>query len=98
KADPSLDHVEIRIMAHDSDDARVLSRTPPAPAPSEATSGGGTAATATATAPAPAAPLDQRGTRRAPRHKIKGTVEMLVDGNTAVIIDLSTIGAQVVSP
>jgi PilZ domain len=44
------------------------------------------------------APLDQRGTRRAPRFKIAGQVEVLVDGNLALLVDLSTIGSQVLSP
>jgi hypothetical protein len=49
-------------------------------------------------AAAPAAPaLDQRGTRRAPRIKIKEKVTILVDGKSAVLIDLSTVGAQAVS-
>ena len=47
---------------------------------------------------APAVPLDQRGTRRAPRFKVAGQVEVLVDGNLALLVDLSTIGAQVLSP
>jgi hypothetical protein len=50
-------------------------------------------------APAPVAPpvLDQRGTRRAPRFKMAGGVDALIDGNTVTVIDLSTVGAQVVS-
>jgi hypothetical protein len=52
-----------------------------------------------AAAPAVApAPLDQRGTRRAPRVRIVDGVEVLVDGNTATLVDLSTVGAQIVSP
>jgi hypothetical protein len=51
--------------------------------------------------PAPAAPaapaLDQRGTRRAPRVRIREKVTVLVDGKVAVLVDLSTVGAQVVS-
>lgn len=94
KADPTLEHAEIRVIAHDSDYSRVLTReTGVAAGPS---SGGGTATAASVAAPPPA--LDQRGTRRAPRHRIKGTVEILVDGNVAILVDLSTIGAQVVSP
>ena len=53
---------------------------------------------APAAPPVPAAPLDQRGTRRAPRFKIVENVEVLVDGNPAVLVDLSVVGAQVVSP
>jgi hypothetical protein len=42
--------------------------------------------------------LDRRGTRRAERVTIVGEVEVLVDGNPAALVDVSTIGAQVVSP
>lgn len=41
--------------------------------------------------------LDQRGTRRAPRFRVSGHVEVLVDGNLATLVDLSAIGAQVLS-
>jgi hypothetical protein len=51
-----------------------------------------------AVAAQPAAPLDQRGTRRAPRFKMSGTVEVQIDGNPATLVDLSLVGAQVVSP
>jgi len=44
----------------------------------------------------PAPPLDYRGTRRAPRHRIAGT-DVMVDGKQAALIDLATLGAQVVS-
>jgi len=92
KADPSLEHAEIRVIAHDSDYSRALPRGSSTPGSSSSGS-----ATATATSVATAA-LDQRGTRRAPRFRIKGKVEVLVDGNIATLIDLSIIGAQVVSP
>ncbi|HYE85181.1 MAG TPA: PilZ domain-containing protein, partial [Vicinamibacterales bacterium] len=42
--------------------------------------------------------LDQKGTRRAPRVRIKDGVELTVDGNPAALVDLSIVGAQVVSP
>ena len=49
--------------------------------------------------PPPAAPaLDQRGTRRAPRSRMAANVTAHVDGNVATVIDLSTVGGQVVSP
>jgi len=49
-------------------------------------------------APAAVAPaLDQRGTRRALRSKMAARVEALLDGKTAMLIDLSIVGAQVVS-
>jgi hypothetical protein len=42
--------------------------------------------------------LDYRGTRRAPRVKIVDGVEVLIDGSPATLVDLSPVGAQVVSP
>ncbi|MBZ5559883.1 MAG: hypothetical protein LAO77_21650 [Acidobacteriia bacterium] len=84
KADKTLTASEIRVMAHDSDFSRVVPRTP---------IGGGPAGAAAA----PAAPLDQRGTRRAPRFKMKGKVDATIDGKPAAVQDLSTVGAQVVS-
>jgi hypothetical protein len=50
--------------------------------------------------PVVAAPgaLDQRGTRRAPRFRIAGDMSVLVDGNAARLVDLSEVGAQVISP
>jgi CheY-like chemotaxis protein len=44
------------------------------------------------------APADQRGTRRAPRVRVRPGIEIMVDGNNAALIDLSTVGAQVLSP
>jgi hypothetical protein len=86
KADPSLTSCEIRIVAHDSSYSRVSSRKPQH-----------TVAVTVAVADPPPPPLDQRGTRRAPRHKIIQGIEVTIDGNPAMLIDLSTIGAQVVS-
>jgi PilZ domain-containing protein len=48
------------------------------------------------TAPPPPA-LDQRGTRRAPRVRIAENTRILIDGKAGSIIDLSIVGAQVVS-
>jgi hypothetical protein len=42
--------------------------------------------------------LDHRGTRRAPRFKMAAGVTVKVGGKSAQLIDLSTVGAQVVSP
>ena len=47
---------------------------------------------------AAAQPVDQRGTRRAPRFKMAPKVMAIVDGKHAMLVDLSTIGAQIVSP
>ena len=56
--------------------------------------GGGTAVAAVA---APPVALDQKGTRRAQRYKIIAGIEVLIDGNPALLVDLSVVGAQVVS-
>ena len=42
--------------------------------------------------------LDPTGTRVAPRVKMAHQVDILVDGNPATLLDLSTSGAQVISP
>jgi hypothetical protein len=85
KADPALSACEIRIVAHDQEPSKVPAR----------------GAVAVEEPPPPAAPvdapLDQRGTRRAPRFKIVDGVEVLIDGNPATLADLSLVGAMVVS-
>jgi hypothetical protein len=94
KADPTLSQVEVRVVSHDAEFARprkvgydTAPATPPEPIEID-----------TLVAPvAPKAPLDQRGTRRAPRFRINADVDVLVDGNQAALVDLSSIGAQVVS-
>ena len=47
--------------------------------------------------PTPVSALDYRGTRRAPRYIMAAAVEADVNGNEATVMDLSTVGAQVVS-
>jgi hypothetical protein len=93
KADPALASCEIRIVAHDSNYTRVSPRRPvdPGAAPPVAVE--------EPPAPAPAAPnLDWRGTRRAPRFKMLDGLEVTVDGKPAILMDLSSIGAMVISP
>ena len=87
KADPALVACEIRIVTQDA----TLRRTAEAP-------GRSPVAVAEAEAEVPSALLDVRGTRRAPRVAITDGVEVLVDGNPASLVDLSAVGAQVVSP
>ena len=91
KVDPALSSSEIRIVSHDSSYAHVSQRRA-----TEPVSPAAPAAVVEAPAPAPAA-LDQRGTRRAPRFKVVDNVEVLVDGNPATLIDVSLVGAQVIS-
>lgn len=83
KADPTLTSCEIRIVSPTAEPVKVTKGKGPEPS---------------VVAGAPPAPLDQRGTRRAPRFRVSGQVEVLVDGNLAILVDLSTIGAQVLSP
>ena len=92
KADPTLSACEIRIVAHDSEYSRVSPRRP-----GEAPASSAPAAVAVAP-PAAATPIDQRGTRRAARFRIVDSVEVQIDGNPATLLDLSLVGAQVVSP
>jgi hypothetical protein len=42
--------------------------------------------------------VDWHGTRRAPRVRVKKGVQIQLDGNTVTLVDLSSVGAQVVSP
>ena len=91
KADPALAGCEIRIVAHDSNYTRVSPRRPTDAAPVAVEEPPGAAAGAPRN-------LDWRGTRRAPRFKMVPGVEVTIDGNAATLMDLSVIGAMVVSP
>ena len=103
KSDPQLGASEVRVMSHTGDYTRqVVKPTTATPPPAVHP-----AASATATAPqasgSPAATadaprLDFTGTRRAPRFRVRAGVELQLDGNPAAVIDLSTVGAQVISP
>ncbi len=88
KDDVALATVEVRVMAKNAAQNRIAVK--------RGTAGGGSAAVAMAEKPKPA--LDLKGTRRAARVPIRDGVEVAVDGNTAGLIDLSVVGAQVVSP
>jgi hypothetical protein len=92
KSDPSLLGSEIRVVSRDDTDVWVGPRRS-----SETAGDNGTTAVASAHPTTPVQPLDQRGTRRSPRFRISAQIEVLVDGNQAVLIDLSTLGAQLVS-
>lgn len=107
KSDPELGHTEVRVMSHTGDYTRQVvkpSKPGAAPAGQPAVSAAAPAATApqpsgspVATADAPK-PLDWHGTRRAQRFRVKAGVELQLDGNPAAVIDLSSVGAQVISP
>ena len=84
KDDPNLSSCEVRVLARDAAQSRVAVK---------GKSTGGSAVAVDEPKPA----LDVRGTRRAPRIRIKDGIEVAVDGNPAALIDLSTVGVQVVS-
>ena len=88
KDDPALGGCEVRVIAHDREASRVAVKRGQA----------GGAAVAIAVEATPRAALDQKGTRRAPRTRVKDGVAVAVDGNPAALVDLSAVGAQVVSP
>jgi hypothetical protein len=83
KADPKLRKCEIRVVSHEGENDEAAEPEP---------------AAQSAVADAAPVKLDQRGTRRAPRVKIVDGVEVLIDGSPATLVDLSVVGAQVVSP
>jgi hypothetical protein len=98
KADPSLRGCEITIVAHDGKPLtakKAKKDEPVAAVPPAAPTSVNDALTPPAAAPAP---LDQRGTRRAPRFIVAKGIEVTIDGNPAALINLSVAGAQVVSP
>jgi CheY-like chemotaxis protein len=86
KADPALASCEIRIVESNSNAA----------AARPAASTGGAAAVAVEPS-APAAPPVYNPERRAPRVSVTRVIEILVDGNPATLVNISVVGAQVVS-
>ena len=86
KADPSLAETRVRIAPSDTG-ASSDPEPPPLPA---------------APMPVPvvvaAAPLDYRGTRRAPRFSVTEAPEIVVDGNRGTLVDIATLGAQMLTP
>ena len=101
KTDPQLANAEVRVMSHTGDYTRVVKQASvEAPAPAVAGSSnretgahGSSLTVATVEAPR----LDWHGTRRAPRYRIRQGTEIQLDGNAAGVVDLSVIGAQVLS-
>lgn len=91
KADPALASCEIRVMSADVNYGRSSGR-------AVAANASAPAAVAEPKAQAGAAALDYAGTRRAPRVEVVDGIEVLIDGNPAALIDLSTAGAMVMSP
>lgn len=104
KADPALDSAEIRIVSHDGSYSRVSPRRPPfnplatgASKPSTPKPRSTPAPSVTAVPPATASQLDNRGTRRFRRFRLREGTEVQLDGALVNIADLSVGGAQVIS-
>ena len=109
KSDPELGSCEVRVMSHTGDytrqvvkptvvEASSIGHSPAAgnqPASGSVGNQPGSKSVATEEAPRP---LDWHGTRRAPRHRVRDGIEIQLDGNPATVVDLSVVGAQVVSP
>ena len=88
KADPGLAFAEIRVISHDGDYSRV--------SPRRVTPQAVTLQTAPVAVVETAPPIDWRGTRRAPRFRMSAGTHAQVDGASAALVDLSSMGAQVV--
>lgn len=100
KTDPQLGHAEVRVMSHTGDYSRQVVRPSvevAVSAPVRSGLGANNAPVSHVTADEPARPLDWHGTRRAPRHRVRSGVEIQLDGNPAAVVDLSIVGAQVLS-
>jgi len=96
KTDPQLGHAEIRVMSHTGDYSRVVSKPSRVQSPAPVAAGIDLPDTPAPEATAPR--LDWQGTRRAERFRVRQGVEIQLDGNPANIVDLSTVGVQVLSP
>lgn len=97
KTDPQLANAEVRVMSHTGDYSRQVVKPSKVDAPASTAGGTGSASTSgVATEEAPRS-LDWHGTRRAQRHRVRAGVEIQVDGNPASVVDLSTVGVQVLS-
>jgi hypothetical protein len=98
KTDLQLAHAEVRVMSHTGDYSRIVkAASVEAPAAAGMVSEAAVAAPPVAAAEEAPRQLDWHGTRRAPRYRIRKGVEIQLDGNGAFVVDLSVIGAQVLS-
>jgi hypothetical protein len=96
KTDPNLGNAEVRVMSHTGDYSRQVAR--PVKTDASAASSGDSSRGGAVTAVEPAnRPLDWHGTRRATRYRVRPGVEIQVDGNPANVVDLSSVGVQVLS-
>lgn len=99
KTDPHLGTTEVRVMSHTGDYTRQVGRPNLVEATASPVAAAASGGSATGGAPLVAEPprLDWHGTRRAPRHRVRAGLEIQVDGNPASVVDLSAVGAQIMS-
>jgi CheY-like chemotaxis protein len=99
KTDPQLGNAEVRVMSHTGDYSRQVAKPTKVEAPAQAatTTNAAHPSTSGVAIVEPAKALDWQGTRRAPRYRVRPGVEIQVDGNPASVVDLSTVGVQVLS-
>ncbi len=106
KTDSQVSQAEIRVMSHTGDYTRVVSRgtvvepavvAPPVYAGVPEAAQKGYEADSAVTIDESPRQLDWHGTRRAARFRIRQGVEIQLDGNPASLVDLSVMGAQVIS-
>lgn len=99
KNDPLLAGTEVRVMSHNGDYTKVVRPAGGETVMAAAASGtaGGSAVAAAPAVAASGAPLDWHGTRRTDRYVMRPGVEIQLDGNPATVVDLSGLGAQVLS-
>jgi hypothetical protein len=97
KSDPALASTEIRIVSHDGTYSRVSQRRAAAGQSGQASAQTNDVAAAPAATETPAAGLDYRGTRRAVRFRMAEGTELQIDGALAKVVDLATLGAQILS-
>lgn len=97
KTDPHLGNAEVRVMSHTGDYTRQVAKPSLVEAAVGAVAASGGSATGGASLIGGPLRLDWHGTRRAPRHRVRPGLEIQLDGNPASVVDLSTVGAQVLS-
>ncbi|MDQ3212565.1 MAG: PilZ domain-containing protein [Acidobacteriota bacterium] len=98
KTDPQLGHAEVRVMSHTGDYSRQVAKPSRVQAPDAVVAGAPSVRSDQPAAVSPPPRLDWQGTRRAERFRTRAGVEIQLDGNPAAVVDVSTVGVQVLSP
>jgi hypothetical protein len=92
-ADPSLQPIDVQVVAVDLDRAAAPTKKPAPPTSLPASP----QPAAPPAMPAARDPIDTRGTRRTARTVMAAGVHVVIDGTAVRLVDLSRLGAQVVS-